>query len=56
MGNRTKTAVVIGAGPAGMEAALKIGQAGFRAVLIEKEAELGGNVDDHAFPSSNHVR
>ncbi len=44
MGNRTKTAVVIGAGPAGMEAALKIGQAGFRAVLIEKEAEMGGNV------------
>ena len=44
MANRTKTAVVIGAGPAGMEAALKIGQAGFRAVLIEKEAELGGNV------------
>ena len=42
MGKRAKTAVVIGAGPAGMEAALRIGQAGFKAVLVEKEAELGG--------------
>jgi heterodisulfide reductase subunit A len=44
MGDRTKTAVVIGAGPAGIEAALRIGQAGFRAVLIEREAELGGTI------------
>jgi heterodisulfide reductase subunit A len=44
MGNRTKTAVVIGGGPAGIEAALRIGQAGFKAILVEKEATLGGTL------------
>jgi heterodisulfide reductase subunit A len=45
MGNPTKTAVVIGAGPAGIEAALRIGQAGYKAILVEKEARMGGNLN-----------
>lgn len=44
MSEQTKTALVIGAGPAGMEAALKIGQAGYPVVLVEREAELGGTL------------
>jgi heterodisulfide reductase subunit A len=42
MKDTAKTALVIGAGPAGIEAALKIGQAGFNVLLIEKEKEIGG--------------
>ncbi len=42
MDDRIKTAIVVGGGPAGIEAALRIGQAGYEAVLVEKEAELGG--------------
>jgi len=37
-----KTALVIGGGPAGIEAALRIGQAGCRVVIAEKGADLGG--------------
>jgi heterodisulfide reductase subunit A len=37
-----ETALVIGGGPAGMEAALRIGQAGCRVVIAEKQAGLGG--------------
>jgi len=44
MGNRTKTAVVIGAGPAGIEAAIRISQAGFNSIIVEKEPELGGTL------------
>ena len=44
MGRRTKTAVVIGGGPAGIEAALRIAQAGYKALLVEKEPELGGTL------------
>jgi heterodisulfide reductase subunit A len=39
-----KTALIIGGGVAGMEAALRIGQAGFDCVLAEKEEVLGGTV------------
>jgi heterodisulfide reductase subunit A2 len=39
-----KTALIIGGGLAGMEAALRIGQAGFECVLIEREEVLGGIV------------
>jgi heterodisulfide reductase subunit A len=46
MPENTKTALVIGGGPAGMEAALRISQAGFHAVLVEKEPELGGTLRD----------
>ena len=40
----TKRALVIGGGVAGMSAAKTISQAGFETVLIEKSAELGGNL------------
>ena len=46
MPENTKTALVIGGGPAGMEAALRIAQAGFHAVLVEKDTELGGTLRD----------
>lgn len=39
-----KTALVIGGGPAGLEAAIKIGQSGHNVVLVEKEAVLGGTL------------
>ncbi|MEQ8237217.1 MAG: FAD-dependent oxidoreductase [Syntrophomonadaceae bacterium] len=42
MDNNTKTALVIGGGLAGMEAAIKVGQAGYDVVLVEKGPELGG--------------
>ncbi|MCL1915604.1 MAG: FAD-dependent oxidoreductase [Desulfovibrionaceae bacterium] len=38
------TALIIGGGIAGMEAALKLGQGGYRAVLAEKDHSLGGTV------------
>lgn len=44
MTNGVKAALIIGGGLAGIEAALKIGQGGYPAVLVEKEAELGGNL------------
>jgi heterodisulfide reductase subunit A2 len=44
MPERTKTALVIGGGPAGMEAAMKIGLAGYPVILVEKETELGGTL------------
>jgi heterodisulfide reductase subunit A len=37
-----KRALVIGGGVAGMNAALSLGNQGFKTVLLEKEAELGG--------------
>lgn len=45
MGDRTKTVIVIGGGPAGIEAALGIARAGYRALLVEKEPELGGTLN-----------
>ncbi len=40
--NADKKALVIGAGLAGMEAALKIGSAGYEVYLVEKETAMGG--------------
>ena len=37
-----KKALVVGAGLAGMEAAIKIGQAGYEVYLVEKENNMGG--------------
>ncbi|MDO9534096.1 MAG: FAD-dependent oxidoreductase [Bacillota bacterium] len=42
MNDKAKTALVVGGGLAGMEAALKIGQAGYKVFLVEKETVLGG--------------
>lgn len=39
-----REALVIGGGVAGMNAALSLAQQGYRACLIEREAELGGNL------------
>lgn len=44
MANGVKGALIIGGGLAGIEAALKIGQAGYPSILAEKEGELGGNL------------
>jgi len=38
----SRTILVVGGGPAGMEAAVKAGRAGCRVILVEKEACLGG--------------
>jgi heterodisulfide reductase subunit A-like polyferredoxin len=38
------TALVVGGGAAGMTAALSLAEGGFPVVLVEKEAELGGNL------------
>lgn len=37
-----RTILVVGGGPTGMAAAREAGRAGYRVVLVEKEAELGG--------------
>lgn len=39
-----RSALVIGGGPAGMTAALSLADQGFAAHLVEREAELGGNL------------
>ncbi len=58
MQEKEKTALVIGGGPAGMEAALRIAQAGFQAVLVEKEPEPGGTLRDlhSSFPRWENPR
>jgi heterodisulfide reductase subunit A len=38
----TKTVLVIGGGVAGIEAAIELGDAGHKVVLVEKEASIGG--------------
>ncbi len=40
----TPVALVIGGGPAGMSAALRLADAGFKTHLVEQEEELGGNM------------
>ena len=49
----TKRALVIGGGVAGMEAAIQLGDAGHRVVLVEKEASIGGIMAqlDKTFPT-----
>lgn len=42
MSETGKTALVVGGGPAGLEAAIKIGQAGYQVILVEKESMPGG--------------
>ena len=39
-----ESVLVVGAGPAGLEAALSLGRRGYRVVLAEARAELGGRV------------
>ncbi|NTU60338.1 MAG: CoB--CoM heterodisulfide reductase iron-sulfur subunit A family protein, partial [Deltaproteobacteria bacterium] len=40
----TKRALVVGAGIAGLSAALELADAGYETVVVEREAEVGGNV------------
>lgn len=42
----TRTGLVIGGGAAGMTAALGLASQGFETVLVERQAELGGNMRD----------
>lgn len=45
-----KTAIVVGGGPGGMTAALLLDQAGFKTILYEKRAFLGGGLIASATP------
>jgi len=54
-----KTALIIGGGLAGMTAALNIAEQGFPVHLIEREAELGGNLRRVRYlmePRNGHLR
>lgn len=44
--SEAKTALIIGGGIAGMEAALKIGQSGYQAILVELSNSLGGQLQE----------
>ncbi|MFX1459995.1 MAG: FAD-dependent oxidoreductase [Promethearchaeota archaeon] len=43
--NMTPRALVIGGGVSGMTAALSLGNQGFETILLEKESQLGGNIN-----------
>lgn len=49
-------ALVVGGGAAGMTAALSLADSGFQVILVEKEAELGGNLRyvRTSLPSQDH--
>ncbi len=44
-----QAAVVLGGGPAGMTAALELGDQGFRVYLVERSRELGGHARDQRY-------
>ena len=50
--------IIIGAGPAGCEAAYRLAQAGKTVELIEKESETGGNLNNwyQLFPDRKQAR
>lgn len=49
-----RTAVVIGAGPAGMEAAVTLKQRGFETVVFEKGDKIGGSMNLAKMPPNKH--
>jgi dimethylamine/trimethylamine dehydrogenase len=52
-----KEVMIVGAGPAGLEAARALGQRGYEVVLLESRKELGGRVlRESAFPGLNEWR
>ncbi|MBU1903004.1 MAG: hydrogenase iron-sulfur subunit [Proteobacteria bacterium] len=51
-----KECLIIGGGMAGMSAALNIAQQGFKAHVVEKEAELGGLLNQVMTVSHDHIR
>ncbi|MHC4663301.1 MAG: hydrogenase iron-sulfur subunit [Planctomycetota bacterium] len=53
-----KTILIVGGGHTGMTAALEVAKAGYEAVLVEKEAELGGwrGKFSRVFPTSSPYR
>jgi heterodisulfide reductase subunit A2 len=54
----TPTVLIIGGGITGIQAALDIGNAGFKVYLVEKEEKLGGNLLklNKTFPTMDDVR
>jgi heterodisulfide reductase subunit A len=50
---KTPAALIIGAGIAGMQAALDIAEAGFKVYLVEREPSIGGHMAqlDKTFPT-----
>jgi heterodisulfide reductase subunit A-like polyferredoxin len=52
--NVTQKALVIGGGLAGMTAALAIADQGFEVFLVEKEKELGGNLQNISWTLEDH--
>ncbi len=53
-----KNVLIIGGGPAGMEAACQINRLGHNVILVEKEHDLGGHIAkwDRLFPSGRNAR
>ncbi len=51
--NMTKKVIIIGGGPAGMQAALSLAAGGLRPVIVERSGALGGKLRDwhRLFPS-----
>jgi 2,4-dienoyl-CoA reductase-like NADH-dependent reductase (Old Yellow Enzyme family)/thioredoxin reductase len=49
--DRTKKIVVVGGGPAGLEAALTLNKRGHKVILYEKRNRLGGNMVSSSLPS-----
>ena len=53
----SKEVMIVGAGPAGLEAARALGQRGYEVILLESRKELGGRVlRESAFPGLNEWR
>ena len=50
----SETVLIIGGGPAGMEAARSVGDLGYKAILVEKRDRLGGRPDEEHYAKLTH--